>query len=358
MAEDVQAPEPEMASEAAEATRPAEDAHREPPEATAPGEEVLPQRVAPQVTDEALPPYAEPEEWMRFDARPDEGTLAPSEIADATTGAAVEDRAEPSDQEPEPAVETRTAEKEAELAAYTTSFDEPDWISDDDLGSEPQPSIGDDSWPSDSPVTYEAEAPESGEADVPAEAYDANDVDEAPVTDSGDDDATAAAPPASSADALSLEQETLAAPTVEAGEPADEYAAELELPSAGWHDTDAEPRADDQSTRPTARPWEPFGAPQPRPQAEATPSQRPLPGAEELDDALAALGSPPSTPPPADPAPRLSASEPPRPASPAYEWRPSAQPSTAPGTSDDDWLGEHSGPAARAYRRLRRIFPG
>lgn len=93
----------------------------------------------------------------------------------------------------------------------------------------------------------------------------------------------------------------------------------------------------------------------------------PMPGSQELDDALAALDAlaPPAAAPPATPIAEPGEDEDER-------WPPSvaAEPSEAPARVDEPELpGEGAGsltsltrpsaaPATRAYRRLRRIFPG
>jgi hypothetical protein len=250
--------------------------------------------LAPPVLDEGSAAYGEPDDWVR-----PEPELQP---------------------QPEPSPATIEAAPpsagEADLSAYTTQFDEPDWITEEDLDEGVEPEA--------------PQQPEPLHTDAFAQGA---------ALEPFDLDAVSGGPEASGSGA--------------ANEPSDEYAAELEFATPGWHvaGESAPPRAQhgpeealpgqdrppsDLAAQPDAAPravgpgWDP-DEPEPDDEEPDVPrSEQSLPGAAALDDALAALGGPQAIAPPPD---RQTGAQP-------------------------DWAGERPGPAARAYRRLRRIFPG
>jgi hypothetical protein len=293
-------------------------------------------------------------------------------------------------------------------ARYSARVDEPDWFSEEDLQV-------DVAAPPPAPEALEAEA-----EPPPVEAQAEPQVDEVPVEVAAigaDVEAPIAEPQTSEAEALREPEDATRAdgqrPDEEhvmwLGEPTgqaetDDYAAEMEVATEGWRGT-LEPAEEQSIEEPAAtsaigpevhgelwlEEWD-----RPGEAAEPTAAADPItmPGGEELDDALAALeafardteaeaAAPPASEPATEGVPVAESAEPvlaqrapslreliwphveasaDEPA--ALEVGPVPEPDAARpgdaehGTADPAMTGARPWPAARAYRRLRRIFPG
>jgi hypothetical protein len=277
--------------------------------------------LAPHVTDEGPTAHDEPGDWLRPDAE-----------LEAQTQVEPEPELE---RQPEPSQATTDATapptEASDLSAYTTQFDEPDWITDDDLGGAASASVPDE---------------ERTDADVaaPTRTFE-RDAGPPPEAPHADHFAQGAALEPFDLDASVAPEASTSVPI----EPSEDSAQSASA---------AQPEAAPRDVRPT---WDP-DEPEPddsEPEAELPPRvDRSLPGAEALDDALAALGGPkafdsaPDRQDEARSAPGPTSSPPP---ATAFNWRPPPDRQVG---AQADWLGERPGPAARAYRRLRRIFPG
>lgn len=229
-------------------------------------------------------------------------------------------------------------------SAYEASLEEPDWFSEEDMGG---PVAGEpyEPWGPSDPATapprsswqiWETEpaAPsaedESSDVDRPAaeataesEAAGSHEtLEPSPSAEDAGEAAAQAAEPqrAEAAEPVRPREE----PVLWLGEPpaegqdqgeGDDAASEMEIAATGWHP------ARDEATGPARRDWRAVE----------------LPGARELEDALAALRG------------RAGTSERVRPATPP------AQPASDDPTTQ---APDEASPAQRAYARLRRILPG
>jgi hypothetical protein len=302
--------------------------------------EAPPEPVAGVPTDEGRPAGEEqPQEWEaaagRWTEEEAQAEATGELVADVSAAEASVAPAEPSPGEPGPAE-----------SPYEAAVEEPDWFSEEDIGgpvtgepyepwgaaaeaatAEPRPSWAIwDTEPSavDPPAEAEQEPPDrhdtaaSTEPDIEAPAS----MEAAPTAE---DAAEPATQPAKAREAEpSQRDQPDEEPVLWLGEPsgtgtepeeADDAAAEMEVAATGWH-----PAADRDAEAPR-RDWRAIE----------------LPGARELDDALAALRR------------RARGSDPGRPAAP-----PPQQPASDDATTRPP--GEAS-PAQRAYARLRRILP-
>jgi hypothetical protein len=302
--------------------------------------EAPPEPVAGVPTDEGRPAGEEqPQEWEaaagRWTEEEAQADATGELVADVSAAEASVAPAEPSPGEPGPAE-----------SPYEAAVEEPDWFSEEDIGgpvtgepyepwgtgaeaatAEPRPSWAIwDTEPSavEPAAEAEQEPPDrhdtaaSTEPDIEAPAA----MEAAPTAE---DAAERATQPAKAREAEPSQRDQpdeepvlwLGEPSATGAEPeeADDAAAEMEVAATGWHP------AADRDTEAPRRDWRAVE----------------LPGARELDDALAALrrrarGSDPGRP---------AAPPPPQPASDDATTRPPAEAS----------------PAQRAYARLRRILP-
>jgi hypothetical protein len=227
---------------------------------------------------------------------------------------------------------------------YTTAIDEPDWLAEED-------------WASDVPAPAEA---------LVGQAIDAGAGAEANPTETVGQDTEAAVEPAGAPAAEAAPAE----PPPAESEPSEDAASDDDAPTASsW--PPSRQRAGDEETvlwfgsSPADEPsgaseMEVAGTASPAPQSsrEATqapepraPQARALPGTADLDDALAALRASSASQRPT-PAPRTVPDAPS--SAPVRQNPPYASPRPGSGAGT---VMPH-GPATRAYRRLRRIFPG
>ena len=214
---------------------------------------------------------------------------------------------------------------------YRATLEEPDWLSEDDMGMPSEPPA-DDRWGSTEPPAgagraswslWDAEPSPAPQVEPPAVAEPA--VEEAPAATPAPERRGAPAPHAdeepvlwlgapSESDAGSATDENADA----AADEADDAAAEMEVAATGWHPADRE------------------GAPSARREWRATE----LPGSQELEDALASLRRMVGG--------RSGNDEP--------DARPAEDSSSTPPDPTPSEAGD-AGPAQRAYARLRRILP-
>ena len=316
-------------------------------------------------------PAAEDEPSASFE----DATEIPEPVRDAAGGlelAATAPAGEEEDEEPagsasadEPQRGASEPEVDAEESApttplvwdaerYTTAIDEPDWLASDAWEPDPEPRVEVEAPAMEEPEPESAafEAPEADVAEPEPEPESA--AAEAPEADAAEPEPEPAM--ASDGAGADADVDVVAPETLDAAEaPETVEVATGEPPPAG----DVAATASEETVLWFGRPPDDAGGAEemevssaPNRPAPPAPPGAAMPGADELTDALAAMqaetpAAAAEAPEPVDAAVIIARTQPPTPRPPSVTPRPGSVTS----------IGTKS-PATRAYRRLRRIFPG